>query len=143
MKKFFVIMAMAAAMVFAQSCKDNESLKWQGVIDVTANGIVEGTFPTGSFSVNGNGAVNVNTANWGASENALSLADAANSNDAEARAAAEEVSAFFNITKAEGEYHALFRGVVKYGPFEFSVEEEFPKDTTVVSAVADTVDTTE
>ena len=152
MKKIFIIMAMTMAMIMSQSCKNTpEGLFWQGTIDVVAEGTVEGCFPTGTFAFNGNGSMNVNTSNelLGAEENAtvLGLGEALESEDEVVKDAANTINSFFNITKAEGEYHAHFLGYVKYGPLVFHIDEEFPRpvievvDTSSPVAPVDTVTT--
>jgi len=122
------------AVVLLSSCKEKMGISYSVSANGNADGVVDVTFPDGSFQSNGNAAISFkwdnDTTNVVSNANVMTLEQAYASKDKEIVKAAGEIESFvneFNATSATGNYYIHLQGYVMetLTGLKVSIDKEF------------------
>ena len=123
------MLAMAAAMLFATSCDQEESVVYNVTVEGQANGVVSYVVPTveGRFTASGDLFIKCsNDATLVASS--VPLGAGLESEQGDVLKAAQAADAWVNSAFSfDGDYHVKVHGYVSFYGITFEINEEFPK----------------
>lgn len=142
MKKFFTILAVAAAMLFATSCDQEQGVVYNVTVEGQANGVVSYVVPTveGRFTASGDLFIKCSN-DTTLTASSIPLGAGLESNEADVAKAAQAADAWANSAFSfDGDYHVRVHGYVSYYGITFEIDEEFPKPTEVADAVEEVVE---
>ena len=139
MKKIIYVLMVVVAGLALQSCDgkgksgNNVAPKLLYNVTATAEGEVNFTWFNGGAEVNGYAQVfqcNDSTNTIKAEKNAIPLANALVSNDAEVSKNANFINSMLKVNSPTGNYKLAVKGYVKYGAMVFMIDETYPKEET-------------
>ena len=136
MKKIIYVLMVVVAGLALQSCdgkgkSSNDTPKLLYNVTATAEGEVNFTWFNGGAEVNGFAQVfqcNDSTNTLKAEKNAIPLANALVSNDAEVSKSANFINSMLKVNSPTGNYKLTVKGYVKYGAMVFMIDEPYPKE---------------
>lgn len=148
MKKIVFVLAMALALIGAQSCKDNGiNLIYDVTVTGDADGVVDVAFPNGTLVLNGDADVNFHygslaavdsTKVFGAApEQTYALSEAVESEDAAIRTTANTLNEMFTVNATDGTYYVHFVGYVRepITGLQFNIDKELTNRANEAPAV--------